>query len=648
MSKKKAGESQAPKIRLFPPVLGVAAYVFITIFSRYRKGFSLLSSLGSFAFTMSLFLVLITVIDLLNRIEFWGKGKCFFSKAAAQFSKVFLKTNKEALEEIDAEQEEIREQPGEPQGDLAQDGLAQDGLAQDGLAQDGLLEIKRENIPQAGTAGISLEQRVYSWVYITGFLGLAVWRVIAMLKIKPWGYAAQYSGSIVDAVLLLILPCVSVLYLKTRKEDSCPTDAISRDMLTLFSYLSSICAGIIAASAVLKVNLLIVLPWIYYAVSLYLIASLAVNVALSFLKGNILDFNYALFPKVARQKEATGDFEDSPEASWKVSLKSLYTIRYTLAIFPALALALGLVIWLSTTLFVVQPHQQALVYRFGKIDRSSIKEEGLHFKLPWPIDKAALYDVHRAASMQIGYESTGTGNFIWGQAHDGGEHMLLLGNGNEIVAANLKIMYVISDLYLYIKTCTNPELVLSAAAYNALMSRTVNTTLDSFLNVDRNSLSESMLEELSRFCESENLGFSVIQVIIESIHPPVDLANVYQSVVSASVDKTTATTRAHSYAAAKVIEAARQSKFAIDGARAMQYSRVSDAQKEAAVIFAAAEAYSIAGSSYELAKRLDVYEKIIKSNKVYVFSPGVERNLSRFIIGKVNTLNLSDVQGEGQ
>jgi len=223
-----------------------------------------------------------------------------------------------------------------------------------------------------------------------------------------------------------------------------------------------------------------------------------------------------------------------------------------------------------------------------------------------------------------------------------------LGNGNEMVAVNLKIIYVISDLFSYIKNCANAEAVLSAAAYNALMTRTINTTLDSFLTEDRNSLSVSVLNELSGFCKSEKLGFSVVQVIIENIHPPVDIADVYQKVVSASVDKTTAITRAQAYAGAKVIDAARQSRLAQDGARAMRHSRTSDAQKEAAVFYAASDAYRISPGSYELTKRLDVQEKIIKSNKVYVFSRGTESAIPKLIIGKVNTVNLTDSKkGEG-
>jgi membrane protease subunit HflK len=251
--------------------------------------------------------------------------------------------------------------------------------------------------------------------------------------------------------------------------------------------------------------------------------------------------------------------------------------------------------------------------------------------------------------MQIGYVSSGTADFLWTQKHDGGEYMLLLGNGNEMAAVNLKVLYVISDLYSYIKTCSKAEDVLAAAAYNALMTRTINTTLDVFLNVDRNSLSESVLDELSAFCTAEQLGLSVVQIIVENLHPPVDIAGVYQNVVSASVDKTTAITRAHAYAQTKIIGAAKQSKAAMDQAMATRHHRTSEAQKETAIFYGSADAYRISPVSYELAKNMDVYEKIINAHKVYVFTRGTENNLSRFIIGKVNTLNLADAsKGEGQ
>jgi len=242
--------------------------------------------------------------------------------------------------------------------------------------------------------------------------------------------------------------------------------------------------------------------------------------------------------------------------------------------------------------------------------------------------------------MQIGYQSTYSENYLWTKSHDGGENTMLLGDGNEMVAVNIKVIYKISDLYNYIITYANPEEVLRAAAYEALMYRTVNTTLDEFLSVDRSSLSASLEQELSRFCKEKQLGVSVIQVIIESIHPPIDIADFYQRVVTALVIKNTIITRAQSQAVERIIAAQQGNRTVVDNAIANRHSRVSEAQKEMAVYYAAMQAYAISPVSFELVKYLDTYEKIIGNNKVYVFSPRMENAISRAVIGNKNGTNV--------
>ena len=52
-----------------------------------------------------------------------------------------------------------------------------------------------------------------------------------------------------------------------------------------------------------------------------------------------------------------------------------------------------------------------------------------------------------------------------------------------------------------------------------------------------------------------------------------------------------------------------------------------------AVYNAAFEAYQKDPESFKLTKYLDTYEKIIGGNKVYVFSPNVDSDLSKYLIG---------------
>jgi len=496
---------------------------------------------------------------------------------------------------------------------------------------DGLIEIKKQNIKKPDNNKKDTSLRVSIAEYLLFFMALLTWNIYRLFATLPLSYAAYYRYSILDAVLLLIFPCVAAIYLKMRKDNgSLPGDKTSQDMLTLFSYASLICAAAITATAVLNVNFLIVPRLVIYAVSVYLIIALSVNILFSILKNNILgDFNYTIIPKL---RGNNNDLLDSNDLKLNFSLKSLYTITYTIKILPGLILALGFIMFISTTIFVVHPHQQAAVYRFGRLSPDSIVGEGIHFKLPWPIGTVDIYDVHRISAMQVGFEAATS-------HHNSGEFVLLLGNGNEMVAVNITIVYNISDLYAFIINSANSEAILYAAAYEALLRRTASSTLDAFLSVDRSSLSDSISDELSHFSASRGLGLSVVEVIIESIRPPIEVADVYQRVVTASLERNTIITNAETRAARMLINAEQQSTTAVNDANARQYSRVSGAQGEMAVFNAAIGAYMINPESFRFVRTMDTFEIVVGRSVVYVFSPEMEDGISNAVLRQISAVN---------
>jgi membrane protease subunit HflK len=628
-------ESALLKTRKFPIALLIAATIFLYILSFYGKKV-IFFSLGELTLTMSLFMVLTAVFYEMKKLEFK------FPIKIDALLKRFRKVN--AIEDSPAETDQTL---AVPTANAASEAVA-----------GGLIEIQKKTVSTQTKTKTNIFLRVAEITYILLFCGIASWRVFRMIAALPSFATLRYN--IVDAVLLLIFPGIAIIYLNMIKGNTFNIkgntvnvkgdtvningNTVNYDMLALFSGVSFVYAALIAAASVLKISVLIVLPWVYCVALAYIIIALALNILFSVLKKDILgNFNYALFPKIAKTKEKKDSLLDAEEVKRNFSLKSLYTIKYAVNILPGVLLCLGFVLFLSTAVFVVQPHQQAMVYRWGTLSgQNPVVEEGIHFKLPWPIDKADIYDVHRVNSMQIGYASPYSAHYLWTRAHDGGENMLLTGNGNELVAVNIRIMYTITDLYRYVKTSTSPEDILSAAAYEALMLRTVDTTLDEFLSVDRNSLSASVADELSEFCESNRLGLSVLQVIIESIHPPVDIADIYQRVVTSLVVKNTIITRAETTANKRIIDAQQESRTVVNNAVSRRHLRISEAQKEMAVYYAAMEAYTINPASLELRKYLDTYEKIIAGNKVYVFSPGMEASIGKSVIGKANVIGVNN------
>jgi len=594
------------KARQFPIILGIISWIFFLSLG------GLFISLAELIFTITLFLALFAAFNDLKTVD--------FKKIWLRFKRIFRRKNKKT-EEASVDISTEVDIPAE----VDTSAFAESKIPE---SSDGLIEIKKDiNITDTQTIPVNKNLTV---LFIVSFIGIALWRLFKVFNDPPLSDLQDYYYSMLAALLMLIFPFAAFIYLKIRKNnETYSEDKTSNDLFVLFSFVSIIYAGAAAIMVVLDVNFLSLLQWVYYPVTVYIVAALSFNILLSIFKNKVItDFNYTLIPDIFGKNTDNLD-----EIGLNFSLKSLFTIKYTFKILPGLILALLFIIFLSSSVFVVQPHQRAVICRLGRFDQSSIVGEGIHFKFPWPVDRAEIYDVHRINFMQIGYVSSQTLNNLWGQVHDGGEYLLLLGNGNELVAVNMKINYKIDDLFSYVKTCTKPEDVLSAAAYEALMRRTVNTTLDLFLSVDRSSLSVSIAEELSEFSKREKLGISIVQIIIEGIHPPVSAAEVYQEVVSAAVDKKTINILGVTEAEKIIIDAERQRKTAVDYARARQYTRTSEASKEMAVYYAAMEAHRINPASFELSKYLEVFERVVGSSKVYVFSPGMESSIPRAVLG---------------
>ena len=332
----------------------------------------------------------------------------------------------------------------------------------------------------------------------------------------------------------------------------------------------------------------------------------------------LTDFDYLAI--VTRRKNGEKiSLADFLEEHTGLSVKSLWSIRYAAGVLPAAVLALLAVLFVSTCFYKVEPYQQAVVYRLGKLSGDTVVGAGLHVKLPWPVDKAEIYNVSQVREVSVGYEDPTSVDNLWTQSHAGKEYKLLLGDGNELVSVNMKITFVIDDLYRYVTAYSAPESVLTAKAYELMMQRTISSDLGTVLSVDRSSLADELRGELNAFCASAGFGLHVNQVLLESIHPPIDVADVYQGVVSAAVQKNTLITNAEATAAEKLAAAEQEANTAVIGARASQTARVSEVQAETDAFLAAARAYTAHPDAVTLSKYLDTFETVVTGRKVYVF-----------------------------
>lgn len=413
-------------------------------------------------------------------------------------------------------------------------------------------------------------------------------------------------------------------------------DKTSLSYFALFGALCTISALFVALQVVLSIESVYILLWVYRVVSLYLVAMTAFRIVTSIIKKDeSIDFDYIIYVPFVTKYQKENIF-GLLEKTTGLSLKSLWSIKYITELIPGAVLGLVFLLLLSTCIYKVEPYQQAALYRLGAFSEDSIKSNGVHLKLPWPIDRVETYDVDRVKSITVGYEQTQTTDYLWTKSHGGEEYKFLMGDANELVSVNIKLTYRIDALHSFITTASEPESILSAKAYEIIMNKTITTTIDRFLSVDRSSLSEQIKKELNGFCSDEKLGIMINEVIIESVHPPIEIAKVYQDVVSAGIKKETIITNAQASAIEAVSAAEKDAKTAIIDAGSNQSNKVAAAISDMAVFNAAFDAYKVSPKAFKLNKYLATYEKIISGNKIYVFTPNVSTDLSRYIINSSN------------
>lgn len=439
-------------------------------------------------------------------------------------------------------------------------------------------------------------------------------------------------------VLLVIAICLLVYrsFILQKKELKAVKTVAS--IFFTIGVMSFVYIGFCVLNIILEMEFSNIMFWFYRIATIYISLVLLFDLFISVIKKETLkDFNYTIhFPDIKNFRKKNGEERksviDTLEEYTGISLKSLWSIKYVAEILPGAVLAIIAVLFVASCVYKVEPFEQAAIYRFGTLQEASIKNAGLHFKLPWPIEKAEIYEVERVQNMTIGYESNDTMDNMWTESHSVEEYKLLTGNGNELVSVNIKLIYKIDDLYTYLTKSANPEAILSSKAYEFMMNKTNSTDLDTILSVDRTGLSKELLSALNEFTKEYKVGISVEEVIIESIHPPVELSSVYQSVVSADVNKTTTITNAQAAAEKIILDAEKGAKTVVITAKENQAKKVSDATQEMTVYKAALEAYRQRPAAFRLSKYVDTYEKVIAGNKVYVFSPNVEADLSQYII----------------
>ena len=320
------------------------------------------------------------------------------------------------------------------------------------------------------------------------------------------------------------------------------------------------------------------------------------------------------------------------EENTGITMRSLWSIKFIQTLLPYTVIFACLILWVSTGLIQIEAYQHGAVYRFGKLQEREL-EPGLHLTLPWPMDRVDVYDTDTVRKVTIGYKSTETGDNTWTGNHGNSEYKLLLGSGDEVISINLRLEYRISDLGDYLRSSSTPEKLLEAKAYELVIDHTINSDLETLLAVDRSAFAADFHSDLTAAIVPYQTGLEVVSVVLESIHPPVEIASVYQGVISAEIQAQRQILEAEAKAAVTVAEAQASYDTAVSVAASTQYTQVAQARADVSEFMASVAADQAHTDAYRYYKYLNAIGQAYGQARLVIVGEGV--NSSNLYFGSM-------------
>ncbi len=230
----------------------------------------------------------------------------------------------------------------------------------------------------------------------------------------------------------------------------------------------------------------------------------------------------------------------------------------------------------GTCFYTVDDKQQAVVTTFGAV--TDIADAGVHFKLPFGIQRVEKVDVNVYQQIQLGYDPS-----VYGDDFNTKESSMITGDYN-IVNVDFFIEYKISDPVQYLYASNNPELILRNLIQSQVRNVVGSSTVDAVLTDGKENIQMQVKDLVSGILEEYDIGLSLVDVKIQDAEPPtVEVVEAFKAVETAKQQAETVINDAKAYENAQLPQAQAQADKLSQTAEYLRQKRINEAAQQVAM-----------------------------------------------------------------
>lgn len=178
-----------------------------------------------------------------------------------------------------------------------------------------------------------------------------------------------------------------------------------------------------------------------------------------------------------------------------------------------------LLVSLTTSIYTVPAESEGVVLRLGRL--SATVPPGLHYKLPFGIDRVSVVPVRRQLKQEFGFGTSGGGNQYQSSTSDewDAEQSMVTGDLN---AAQVEwvIQYRIERPDLYLFKVRNAAATLRDVSESVMREVVGDRTVDEVITIGRQEIEVEALARLQVLAADYEMGIRIDQVQLKNVNPP--------------------------------------------------------------------------------------------------------------------------------
>lgn len=186
-----------------------------------------------------------------------------------------------------------------------------------------------------------------------------------------------------------------------------------------------------------------------------------------------------------------------------------------------------------SSFYVVDETEQAVITRFGKY--TSTVGSGLHFKLPFGIDKTYTVPVKVVQTEQFGFKTIKSGRTSEYKNNISAESTMLTGDLN-IVDVEWIIQYRIVDPKQWLFGVYEKDQTIRDISRSVINTLVGDRAILDVMGSERSTIENSALEMMNENFKQLGLGINVIAVKLQNIVPPSGVQTAFEDVNKAIQD----------------------------------------------------------------------------------------------------------------